>query len=106
MSTLDRCDLEGRFDDFYDSTSELVDISDRNLSGLGSGLQLRRHKDQAVANTAMHEARADWRRYIGPIDTFATANPYDGAFVALMFPFTSLDRLEIMAYFMECKARP
>lgn len=104
MSTFDRCDLEERFEGFYDSTSKLVDISDRDLLGLGGGLQLRRHIAEAVANDAMHEARTDWRRYIGPIDTFADANPYDGNFVALVLPFTSPNRIKVSAYFMECKA--
>jgi hypothetical protein len=103
MFTSHHCDIKERFDRLYNSTSELVDMSDRDLSGLGNGLRLRRHKAEAVANTAIHEARTDWRRYIGPMDTFADANPYDGNFVALVLPFTRLDRVEISAYFMECK---
>lgn len=65
--------------------------------------QLRRHKNEDKINNGVHWARQDWHRYIGPTDVFGNANPYHGNFTSLVLPFTLPDRVEIIAYFLECK---
>jgi hypothetical protein len=88
----------------YDLTSRPVQISLRERLGHGVGIQLRRHKNEAEINRATHSARQDWRRYIGPIDTFGNANPYHGSFVSLVLPFTLPDRVAVLAYLIECQS--
>lgn len=70
--------------------------------GFAKGYELRRHKNEAAANLAVFQARRDWIKYIGPIDTFADCNPYHGNFVSLVLPFSHPERVHITAYFMEC----
>jgi ophiobolin F synthase len=88
----------------YDLTSRPVHISLQERLGHGVGIQLRRHKNEAAINRATHSARRDWRRYIGPIDTFGNANPYHGSFVSLVLPFTLPDRVAVLAYLIECQS--
>lgn len=88
----------------YDRTSYIAEgTSDTDRHGLGGSLTPRRHRWESLINSAMLEARNDWQRLIGPIETFADANPYHGNFVALVLPYTQPDRLKVSAYFMECK---
>lgn len=83
--------------------STILDTSELNKHGLGGNTELRKHNDQRVDIEACQEARQDWLRYIGPTETFASANPYHGNFFSLVLPYTQPERVAISAYFMECK---
>lgn len=86
----------------YDLTSYPVHISLQERLGFSDGYQLRRHKNEADIYRAIHSARQDWQRYIGPIETFGTANPYHGDFMSLTLPLTLSDRVDVIAYLIEC----
>jgi ophiobolin F synthase len=86
-----------------DVTSYLVPISQYDTHGLSSNYTLRRHKYEAEANAGSHEARLDWIKYIGPIDTFGNVNPINGNFAAVVLPLTKPERLRLIAYVFECK---
>lgn len=90
----------------YDSISDIVKVPQGSHLGFCAGYQLRRPKSdvEAEANRGTHQARQDWHRLIGPIDTFANANPYHGSFGALTVPFTMKDRAAIVSYLFECKS--
>jgi hypothetical protein len=88
----------------HDVYSYPVDISLQERLGFGAGYQLRRHNNalEAEANHAVHSARQDWHRYIGPIETFGNANPYHGNALSIALPFTLPDRVAVIAYLLEC----
>lgn len=88
----------------YDSTSSIVHVSPQERLGFCTGYEIRRHKNESEANRAIHRARQDWLRYIGPTTTFANANPYHGNFASLVLPFTLPERVAISAYFLECRS--
>ena len=88
----------------YNLTSHPVQISLQERLGFGEGFQLRRHNNtlEAKANQAIHSARRDWHRYIGPIETFGNANPYHGNGISIALPLTLPDRVAAVAYLFEC----
>lgn len=86
----------------YDERSFVVPIDNDTLQGFSQPFTLRKSKDEAAANDGAHLARKDWRRFIGPIDTFGGCNPYQGNFTSLALPYTQPDRIGICAYFVEC----
>jgi hypothetical protein len=99
MSPTEKPDIVG-----YDLTSCPVHVSWQQRLGFGDGYKPRRHKNEAGINRAIHSARLDWQRYIGPIDKFGSANPYHGNFVSLVLPFTLPDRVAVLAYLIECRS--
>lgn len=83
--------------------SSVVDTSKIDKHGLGGSSESRRHNDEELEVRACHAARQDWLKYIGPTQTFASANPYHGYFLSLVLPYTRPERLAISAYLMECE---
>jgi ophiobolin F synthase len=86
-----------------DDTSYEVDISSYNVNGFCEDYTLRRHKFEAQANAGCQEARADWLRYVGPVEEFGGFNAIDGNFTALVLPLCRPGRLRLVAYILECK---
>ncbi|KAK5124909.1 hypothetical protein LTR85_001099 [Meristemomyces frigidus] len=84
-----------------DDWSTTVYSGEIDTLGFCQGYQLRRHRDDAIANDGAHEARRDWMEHIGPIEQFGSCNPYDGNFTSLVLPFTKPDRLRLAAYIHE-----
>lgn len=91
--------------DPYSETSDLVDISRFDTHGLGANYKLRRHKFEHLADTGCHKARSDWVKYIGPLTEFGGCNHINGNFSAVVLPLCRPDRLELIAYVLECKSK-
>ena len=88
-----------------DETSYPVSLSRYDTQNLCSGYTLRRHRFESETNTACHEARLDWIKYVAPIEEFGGCNPINGNFTALVLPLTKPERLGLIAYAFECKIR-
>jgi ophiobolin F synthase len=86
----------------HDATSYVVPISNYDTQGLCKKYILRRHKWEAEANAACHEARLDWTKYIGSSEEFGGANPTNGNFTATALPLIKPERLGLVAYTVEC----
>ncbi|KAF5246881.1 hypothetical protein FAUST_1066 [Fusarium austroamericanum] len=91
--------------DPYSETSDLVDISRFDTHGLGANYKLRRHKFEHLADTGCHKARSDWVNHIGPLTEFGGCNHINGNFSAVVLPLCRPDRLELVAYVLECKLK-
>ncbi|KAF9768247.1 hypothetical protein IL306_014475 [Fusarium sp. DS 682] len=89
--------------DPYSRTSELVDISRFDTHGLCTDYTLRRHKFEDLADLGCHKARSDWAKYVGPVSEFGGCNHINGNFSAVVLPLCRPDRLELVAYVLECK---
>jgi len=90
----------------YESLSEILTPSEcdrfASTEGFTSGWETRRHKHEAVANQASHEARRDWLRLVGYTDEFGACNPPSGNWTALAMPFCLPERVWITGYIVEC----
>ena len=88
----------------YDIISDIVEMPQGDHLGFCPGYQLRRPKMAAEkeANQGSHQARRDWHRLIGPIDTFANTNPYQGNFASICAPFMLAERAALVSYLFEC----
>jgi hypothetical protein len=84
-------------------TAEILDLSKYDTHGFCPGYPLRIHKYETLADAGCHEARTDWIHYIGPADEFGGCNPLDGNCTALVLPLCKPERLQLVAYVMECR---
>jgi hypothetical protein len=86
--------------------AETLDLSQYNTHGFCPGYPLRRHRYETLANVGCHEARTDWIHYIGPVAEFGGCNPMNGNFTALVLPLCKPERLQLVAYVLECRDFP
>jgi hypothetical protein len=89
--------------DSYSKTSELLDISSFDTQGLCADYTLQRHKFEYLADRGCHKARSDWAKYVGPVKEFGGCNHVNGNFSAVVLPLCRADRLELVAYVLECE---
>jgi len=86
-----------------DQTSYLVSRSSRDIQGFCENYPLRRHKFEGEASKGSLQCRRDWTEYIGPIERWASCNPWEGHFGVVVLPFCKPERLAIISYIFECK---
>jgi hypothetical protein len=89
--------------DSYSKSSELLDISRFDTEGLCNDYTLRRHKFEHLADRGCHKARSDWAKHVGPVKEFGGCNHINGNFSAVVLPLCRPDRLELVAYVLECE---
>jgi hypothetical protein len=85
------------------NTAETLDLSQYDTQGFCPNYPLLRHRYESLANLGCHEARADWIQYVGPAAEFGGCNPLNGNFTALVLPVCRPERLQLVAYILECK---
>ena len=81
--------------------SRPLDLTQYNTQGFCDGYPARRHNHEKEADNGSREARADWVRYIGPIDIAGGCNPFSGHFAALTLPTCKPERLRLISYIFE-----
>ncbi|KAF1941380.1 terpenoid synthase [Clathrospora elynae] len=84
-----------------DQVSDIMDIAQYNTHGLCPGYVLRRNKAEAEADGGSEDARADWVKYIGPIDRYGSWNPFNGHVCATLYPTCLPERLRLVSYLWE-----
>jgi hypothetical protein len=85
------------------STAEVLDLSQFDTQGFSRDYPILRHRFEALANLGCHEARTDWIQYVGPVAEFGGCNTLNGNFTALVLPMCKPERLQLVAYILECK---
>ncbi|KAI9376024.1 isoprenoid synthase domain-containing protein [Aspergillus egyptiacus] len=85
-----------------DTTSSRVRRPTPDINGFCHGYELRRHRHEDQANEGSLRCRADWERFIGPIERWGSWNPWDGHFGAVVLPFCRPERLAVICYIFEC----
>lgn len=85
-----------------DDIAETLDLSEYDTQGFCPGYTLLRHRFESLANDGCHEARTDWIQYIGTVAEFGGCNPLNGNFTALVLPLCKPERLQLVAYVLEC----
>ena len=78
-----------------------LDLNQYDTQGFCRGFPARRHNHEVEADNGSREARADWVRYIGPVETAGGCNPFSGHFAALALPTCKPERLRIISYLFE-----
>ncbi|KAL2851125.1 isoprenoid synthase domain-containing protein [Aspergillus pseudoustus] len=84
-----------------DETSSQVSRSAPDIAGFCTGYELRRHRTENRANEGSRACRADWEKYIGPIERWGSCNPWEGHFGAVVLPFCRPERLAVICYIFE-----
>ncbi|RAH67449.1 bifunctional terpene synthase/polyprenyl synthetase family protein [Aspergillus aculeatinus CBS 121060] len=84
-----------------DHFSILVPRDTPDLHGFCRGYPLRRHKAEPKANEGSLQLRADWEKYIGPIERWGSCNPWEGHFGAVVLPCCRPERMAIVNYIFE-----
>ncbi|KAL2847042.1 isoprenoid synthase domain-containing protein [Aspergillus pseudodeflectus] len=77
------------------SLSTPVHRSTPDIAGFCAGYELRRHHHEDKANEGSLACRADWEKYIGPIERWGSCNPWEGHFGAVVLPFCKPERLAL-----------
>ncbi|CEN60910.1 hypothetical protein ASPCAL07581 [Aspergillus calidoustus] len=83
------------------SLSTPVPRSTPDIAGFCAGYELRRHHHEDKANEGSLACRADWEKYIGPIERWGSCNPWEGHFGAVVLPFCKPERLAVICYIFE-----
>jgi hypothetical protein len=86
-----------------EKTAEILDLSHYDTQGFCPNYPLLRHRYESLANLGCREARTDWIQYVGPVGEFGGCNPLNGNFTALVLPLCKPERLQLVAYILECK---
>ncbi|BAE64279.1 unnamed protein product [Aspergillus oryzae RIB40] len=94
--------MEQTISNFEDDTSYRVERGSPDIEGFCRHYALRRHKYEEKANLGSLQCRADWVKYIGPIERWGSWNPYEGHFGSVVLPLCKPDRLAIISYIFEC----
>ncbi|KAL3474415.1 isoprenoid synthase domain-containing protein [Aspergillus californicus] len=89
-------------DTLFTNTSYTVDRSAPDINGFCSDYELRRHHHEDNANKGSLRCRADWERFIGPIERWGSCNPWGGHFGAVVLPLCKPERLPVICYIFEC----
>ncbi|RAL16768.1 bifunctional terpene synthase/polyprenyl synthetase family protein [Aspergillus homomorphus CBS 101889] len=84
-----------------DRFSVLVPRATPDLHGFCHGYPLRRHTLEHKANEGSLQLRADWEKYIGPIERWGSCNPWEGHFGAVVLPCCKPERMAIVNYIFE-----
>ena len=84
-----------------ETVSRPIDLTQYDTRGFCHGYPARIHNHEKEADDGSREARADWVRYIGPIDIAGGCNPFSGHFAALTLPTCKPERLRLISYIME-----
>ncbi|PYH40159.1 bifunctional terpene synthase/polyprenyl synthetase family protein [Aspergillus saccharolyticus JOP 1030-1] len=84
-----------------DQFSRLVARETPDLHGFCHGYPLRRHQWEHRANEGSLHLRADWEKYIGPIERWGSCNPWEGHFGAVVLPCCRPERMAIVNYIFE-----
>ena len=84
-----------------ETISRPLDLAQYETQGFCNGYPARRHNHEKEADNGLREARADWVRYIGPVDTAGGCNPFSGHFASLTLPTCKPERLRIISYVFE-----
>ncbi|RAH78110.1 geranylgeranyl pyrophosphate synthase [Aspergillus japonicus CBS 114.51] len=84
-----------------DQFSALVPRDTSDLHGFCHGCPLRRHKSEHKANEGSLQLRADWEKYVGPIERWGSCNPWEGHFGAVVLPCCRPERMAIVNYIFE-----
>ena len=84
-----------------ETVSRPLDLTQYDTQGFCHGYPARIHDHEKEADDGSREARADWVRYIGPIDIAGGCNPFSGHFAALTLPTCKPERLRLVSYIFE-----
>ncbi|KAK6828816.1 hypothetical protein RU639_003672 [Aspergillus parasiticus] len=93
--------MEQTISNFEDDTSYRVERESPDIEGFCRHYALRRHKYEEKANLGSIQCRADWVKYIGPIERWGSCNPYEGHFGSVVLPLCKPERLAIISYIFE-----
>jgi hypothetical protein len=83
-------------------TFEILDISKYDTHGFCPNFPLGKLKYERLAAIGCYEARSDWIQYIGPVAEFGGCNPINGHFATLVLALCKPERLQLVAYVIEC----
>lgn len=84
-----------------ETISRPLDLAQYETQGFCNGYPARRHNHEKEADNGLREARADWVRYIGPVDIAGGCNPFSGHFASLTLPTCKPERLRLISYVFE-----
>ncbi|KAL3457458.1 isoprenoid synthase domain-containing protein [Aspergillus heterothallicus] len=84
-----------------DETSYPIPRATPDIAGFCAGYDLRRHRHEDKANEGSLACRADWEKYIGPIERWGSCNPWEGHFGSVVLPFCKPERLAVICYIFE-----
>ena len=84
-----------------ETVSRPLDLTRYDTQGFCRDFPARRHNHEEEADNGSREARADWVRYIGPVDAAGGCNPFSGHFAALTLPTCKPERLRLISYVFE-----
>ena len=84
-----------------ETASRPLELTQYDTRGFCHGFPARRHNHEEEANNGSREARADWVRYIGPVDTAGGCNPFSGHFAALTLPTCKPETLRLISYVLD-----
>ena len=84
-----------------ETISRPLDLAQYETQGFCDGYPARRHNYEKEADIGLREARADWVRYIGPVDIAGGCNPFSGHFASLVLPTCKPERLRLISYVFE-----
>ena len=84
-----------------ETISRPLHLAQYETQGFCEGYPARRHNHEKEADIGLREARADWVRYIGPVDIAGGCNPFSGHFASLTLPTCKPERLRIISYVFE-----
>ncbi|KAE8369819.1 isoprenoid synthase domain-containing protein [Aspergillus caelatus] len=93
--------MEQTLSNFEDDTSYRVERSAPDIEGFCHHYAMRQHKYEEKANLGSLQCRADWVKYIGPIERWGSCNPYEGHFGSVVLPLCKPERLAIISYIFE-----
>ncbi|KAJ5116916.1 Variediene synthase [Penicillium angulare] len=84
-----------------DALSHELSRKDPRIHGFCEEYPPRRHNYKNKADEGCLNLRADWEKYIGPIERWGSCNPFEGNFSYVVLPLCLPERLSLLSYIFE-----